>query len=460
MSELADSMPADSTYIVVYPQGLGNMNAAGAAERQASGFSRGTSTPSWNGGGCAQSPGPLGETCRQFASGNTEMYGTMDLHYESCPDNSYCNCCSCADDVGFVRALLAWLEDSFCIDRRRVYATGCSYGGMMTYQLGLSMPGTFAAFAPAFGGLLKGFADVPPPAAAGAAAGWTPILDIHGWYDPWVPANDTHGCRTGDEPGCVGGGDGYAWPESSELEDGWATSDDGWYYTPVDTLLGRFAQYSGCAEEPDAALWPRWEPPMLEDAAAAETAAADSLYCVAASECRGGAGLARCSWEGGHSWKREWMPQLVWGFFSTYARGDIGVESPGSGAEAAQCPPDSEPVPSPALLQSAAGRSCPILLDVRTEDEWNAGHASCAVRLPVQDDPGLNATVLSMAGGVSTKALPFCCASTAFLSNLRQCLSVRFNNNRTARCRSRRTATRAAGPAGPRRRCGPPASRT
>ena len=35
MSELADSLPADATYIVVYPQGLGDMNAAGAAERQA-----------------------------------------------------------------------------------------------------------------------------------------------------------------------------------------------------------------------------------------------------------------------------------------------------------------------------------------------------------------------------------------------------------------------------------------
>ena len=86
------------------------------------------------------------------------MYGTMDLHYEGCADGSYCNCCSCADDVGFVRAMLAWLEANFCVDRRRVFATGCSYGGMMTYQLGLSMPGTFAALAPAFGGLLKGFA--------------------------------------------------------------------------------------------------------------------------------------------------------------------------------------------------------------------------------------------------------------------------------------------------------------
>eukprot|EP01050_Picozoa_sp_SAG11_P026915 SAG11_NODE_6620_length_1278_cov_0.933842_1_plen_137_part_10 len=119
--------------------------------------------------------------------------------------------------------------------------------GMIAYQLGLSMPGVFAALAPAFGGLLKGFGEEVP------GDGWIPILDIHGWYDPWVPANDTHGCRTGLEPGCIGGGDGYAWPEGEEAEDGWAKSDDGWYYTPVDILLGRFAAHSGCEEPADAA---------------------------------------------------------------------------------------------------------------------------------------------------------------------------------------------------------------
>ena len=209
LSELSDTLPADATFISVYPQGLGNMNAAAAQQRAAGGWSRGTSVPSWNGGGCAHSPGPLGETCEQFATGNLEVrwpknsfwdssscacplttvpcllapwdaqnYGALDLHYDNCPADSYCNCCSCADDIGFVEALLAWLEANFCIDMARVYATGSSYGGMMTYQLAMSLPDTFAAFAPAYGGLLKGFADVP----ASPDAGWVPILDIHGVY--------------------------------------------------------------------------------------------------------------------------------------------------------------------------------------------------------------------------------------------------------------------------------------
>ena len=66
-------------------------------------------------------------------------------------------------------------------------------------------------------------------------------------YDPWVPANDTHGCVTGEEPACHAGdgGHGYSWSES-ELSDGFAQSNDGWYYVPVDSLMRLFATYSGC----------------------------------------------------------------------------------------------------------------------------------------------------------------------------------------------------------------------
>eukprot|EP01050_Picozoa_sp_SAG11_P026916 SAG11_NODE_6620_length_1278_cov_0.933842_2_plen_127_part_00 len=104
------------------------MNAEASAERASGGWSRGRETPSWNGGGCSQSPGPLGETCAQFSTGNLEMYGAVDLHYEGCAANSYCNCCSCADDLGFVRAMLGWLQANFCVDMRRIYASGSSYG--------------------------------------------------------------------------------------------------------------------------------------------------------------------------------------------------------------------------------------------------------------------------------------------------------------------------------------------
>ena len=51
------------------------------------------------------------------------------------------------------------------------------------------------------------------------------------------------------------------------------------------------------------------------------------------------------------------------------------------------------------LSQPLAARRC-SLRAVRTVDEWNSdGHASCGVRVPVQDDSTLNATVLALAGG-------------------------------------------------------------
>lgn len=58
-------------------------------------------------------------------------------------------CCgSTADDVAFVRAILAMIEARFCIDPKRVYATGCSAGGAMTYKLACDAADIIAAVAP------------------------------------------------------------------------------------------------------------------------------------------------------------------------------------------------------------------------------------------------------------------------------------------------------------------------
>jgi phage shock protein E len=68
------------------------------------------------------------------------------------------------------------------------------------------------------------------------------------------------------------------------------------------------------------------------------------------------------------------------------------------------------------LLMNAAlpmcrpdGTTCPILIDVRTADEWNGGHASCATRIPVQDDPSLVSEILDLAGGdTSIPIITYC----------------------------------------------------
>ena len=52
------------------------------------------------------------------------------------------------DDVGFLRALIEKLTDQYPIDPRRVFVTGISNGGLMSYQLACSLPDTIRGIAP------------------------------------------------------------------------------------------------------------------------------------------------------------------------------------------------------------------------------------------------------------------------------------------------------------------------
>jgi polyhydroxybutyrate depolymerase len=89
-------------FIVVYPQGIGD---------------------SWNAGACC---------------GDAQSQGV--------------------DDVGFARALVEYMAARACIDRKRVYATGFSNGGRMSYRLGCEAADVFAAIAPVAG--TKSFPDL------------------------------------------------------------------------------------------------------------------------------------------------------------------------------------------------------------------------------------------------------------------------------------------------------------
>jgi polyhydroxybutyrate depolymerase len=62
------------------------------------------------------------------------------------------------DDVGFARALVEYMAARACIDRKRVYATGFSNGGRMSYRLGCEAADVFAAIAPVAG--TKSFPDL------------------------------------------------------------------------------------------------------------------------------------------------------------------------------------------------------------------------------------------------------------------------------------------------------------
>lgn len=83
------------------------------------------------------------------------------------------------DDVRFTSDLLDVLEDRWCVDARRVYATGVSAGGGMVARLGCQLSARIAAIAPVAGS----FAGLPPCHPNRPVS----VLEIHGASDGIVP---------------------------------------------------------------------------------------------------------------------------------------------------------------------------------------------------------------------------------------------------------------------------------
>jgi polyhydroxybutyrate depolymerase len=84
------------------------------------------------------------------------------------------------DDIQFTKDMLAELQSQFCIDPKRIYATGMSNGGFFTYRLACEMADTIAAFAPV-AGVMGEAPDSCQPARA------VPLIHFHGTADPIVP---------------------------------------------------------------------------------------------------------------------------------------------------------------------------------------------------------------------------------------------------------------------------------
>ena len=62
-------------------------------------------------------------------------------------------CCEAAqqtpiDDVQFTKDMIKWLEANACVDPKRIYASGCSNGGGMSYMLACKAADVIAAVAP------------------------------------------------------------------------------------------------------------------------------------------------------------------------------------------------------------------------------------------------------------------------------------------------------------------------
>ncbi len=88
-----------------------------------------------------------------------------------------------ADDVGFLRALLDRIETEYATDRRRLYVTGNSNGGLMTYRLMMEMPERIAAAAAFIANLPVESRVVRPPALPVPLMIWSGTEDRLMKYD-------------------------------------------------------------------------------------------------------------------------------------------------------------------------------------------------------------------------------------------------------------------------------------
>jgi polyhydroxybutyrate depolymerase len=122
-------------------------------------------------------------------------------------------CCGYAstqniDDVGFIRVLIDTLMSKIQIDSNRIYATGMSNGGFMSYRLACELSDKIAAIAPVAASMTMPVCNPERP---------VPVMQFHSTQDANIPA--------------IGG-----------VGDGLSTH----YNPPLDSVLGSFGSKASC----------------------------------------------------------------------------------------------------------------------------------------------------------------------------------------------------------------------
>lgn len=110
---------------------------------------------------------------------NGDTYGDDQVWNDLRPDQAGGQ--SQVDDVGFLLTLLDAVSAEYPVDQDRVYVTGASNGGMMTYRMLLEAPERFAAGAVYIANLPAFDDPLPDPAQP------VPIMIANGTEDPLMP---------------------------------------------------------------------------------------------------------------------------------------------------------------------------------------------------------------------------------------------------------------------------------
>jgi len=90
---------------------------------------------------------------------------------------------STVDDIDFTEALMDDLIATYSIDNNRIYSTGMSNGGFMSYQLACELSDRIAAIASVTGSMNMGWFNSCNPNHP------MPVMEIHGTLDPTVSYN-------------------------------------------------------------------------------------------------------------------------------------------------------------------------------------------------------------------------------------------------------------------------------
>lgn len=194
---------------------------------------------------------------------------------------------SAIDDVGFISQLIDQLYTDYNIDLSRVYSTGMSNGGFMSYRLACELPERIAAIASVTGGMLQIQANNCNPGRP------IPTMQIHGTDDETVPFVY--------EPNPAAIGDG------------------------IDDVVGYWVTNNGCEAVPDTTA--------IEDIVMTDATTASLLTW---DECETGADVHFYIIDGGgHTWPGAFpipsfgntngdfsASQVVWEFFSRFQHPD------------------------------------------------------------------------------------------------------------------------------------------
>jgi len=182
---------------------------------------------SWNGSGSVGSPGPAGPTCIPDMVPNHPCYSSCEA-LGGCRDP--CWLTTCADDVGFVAALLRATEEQYCVDTADVHAIGFSAGGWLALELGTNslVAHRFRSIVTIASVPFRGF-NRAPALLPGAS-----YLGIYGRSDTLVPAFPN------TASGLARASSGWLFESWESMSEVWSASmgcQSGWKKRAADGLL-------------------------------------------------------------------------------------------------------------------------------------------------------------------------------------------------------------------------------